>query len=141
MKPCLRWAGGDPDGTLGRFEEGIGGDLVAEVCPGPLFNVVARSRELARRSSGGPGGLIATGVVVCEPVRREVAEIEGFSRGRVFRPRRSPSVASDVRGGVCGGIYAGPVGVLFVLLLLLLLARIKYWALASASRSRVRAAK
>ena len=107
----------------------IGGDLVTVVCPGPLFRVVARIRELARRSSGGrlgPGGLVAIGVVVCEPVRREVAEMEGFSRGRVFRPRMSPSVDSDVKGDACGGMYAGAVGVLFALLLLLLLARIKY---------------
>lgn len=107
----------------------IGGDLVAVVCPGPLFRVVARIRELARESSGGrlgPGGLVAIGVVACEPVRREVADMEGFSRGRVFRPRRSPSVDSDVKGDACGGMCAGAVGVLFALLLLLLLARIKY---------------
>ncbi len=107
----------------------IGGDLVAVVCPGPLFRVVARIRELARGSSEGrlgPGGLVAIGVVACEPVRREVAEMEGFSRGRVFRPRRSLSVVSELKGDACGGMYAGAVGVLFALLLLLLLARIKY---------------
>jgi hypothetical protein len=144
VKPCLRGAGGDPGGAPGRFEEGIEGDLVAIVCPGTVFNVVARIREFRRGSSGGtlgPGGLVAIGVVVCEPVRREVAEMEGFSRGRVFRPRGSPSIASDTRGGACWGIYAAAVGVLFVLLLLPLLARIKYWAMASASLSRVRAAK
>ena len=107
----------------------IGGDLVAVVCPGTLFRVVARIRELARRSSGGrlgPGGLVAIGVVDCEPVRREVAEMEGFSRGRVLRPRRSLTVVSDAKGDACGGMYAGAMGVLFVLLLLLLRARIKY---------------
>jgi hypothetical protein len=129
VKPCLRWAGGEPGGAPGRFGDGIGGDLVAVGCPGTVFSVVARSREFIRESSGGtlgPRGLVGIGIVVCEPVRREVVEMEGFNRGSVFLPRRSPSVASDVRGDVWGGIYAAVVGVLLVLLLLLLLARIKY---------------